>query len=285
MDIKQTSYCVEYILEKPWMGFCTSALSTSVIVVLIFPYIAYFINWNSISSQIIAIGLLAGACIQLSQLFYFQALSWSQTDTVAAYGNITPILVPIGQFLFFGDILPFHHYIGICILILASVGFYRMDNSLATRLHAFAAMMISCVILSIAFVLEDLIYQQIAFLPGFLLTGVGIALAGLLPIAIKGIRITLFRITLAKLKNVRIFLLAEVLNVMGIGFWAMSVNLGNPSHVAAIETVMPGMVFLLFIICQPQNSHIKKAASLITITAVTKWILVGLMVYGVLLIQ
>jgi drug/metabolite transporter (DMT)-like permease len=118
-------YCVDKIFSKPWLGVITSS-SISVGIFLLIPFLNMTVvipSWN-----ILGICLIIGAIIQLSQLFYFRALDNSDSGTVAAYWNITPVLLPIVSYWLFGYLITGNNYLGIILLIIASIGLCSIDK-------------------------------------------------------------------------------------------------------------------------------------------------------------
>jgi uncharacterized membrane protein len=107
-------HCVDKIFSKPWLGVVTSSG-----ISLGFLLLAPILNMNAIIPHwnILFICLVTGAIIQLSQLFYFRALDNSDSGTVAAYWNLTPIILPIFSYWLFGYSITGNNYIGIVLLV------------------------------------------------------------------------------------------------------------------------------------------------------------------------
>ena len=276
-------YCVENIFDKAWIGFVTSALTSGLVLAITLPFAAPFISWNSLNWNIVLIGFTAGSAIQLSQLFYFQSLSWSESDTVAAFGSLTPILLPIIRFSILGEKLPMIHYVGIATLVTASAGFYVLDLNFKTKIRALVLMIASCLFLVTAFSLEDILYTKTDFVTGFISTGVGITVIGCLPLFLKRNRIVVTKI-FSNVKNMHLLVVTEVLNIAAIGFWAGAISIGNPSYVAAVEATIPGFTYTLAAtasICRKKATSSSYSVRIFSF----KWALVSMMILGIVLLQ
>ncbi|MEP0912185.1 hypothetical protein NDI45_14790 [Leptolyngbya sp. GB1-A1] len=134
--------------------------------------------------QVVAVALLKGALIQISQVFYFEALSYSEASIVAAYWNITPIVLPIASFLLFGKVFQFRHYLGIATLITASVSLCLANANFEARWKSFYLMIFACCVQAAALLLEEYIFGHSSFFVGYLLATVGIIISGILPLLI-----------------------------------------------------------------------------------------------------
>lgn len=143
--------------------------------------------------EVAVVAILAVFLIQLSQVFYFQALAYSEAGIVAAYWNITPMILPIASFLLLGRVFQVRHYLGIVLLILVSVGFCLAYTSFKTRWKAFYLMSFACCIQAAALLLEEYIFNHSSFFIGFLLITIGIIVIGILPLLIRSIRLSFFK--------------------------------------------------------------------------------------------
>jgi drug/metabolite transporter (DMT)-like permease len=156
------AHCVERVFDRPWMGVITSAL-TSLVVVLIIPFAIPFVSWQVPRWEIVLLALLAGAVIQLSQAFYFQALDYSEAGIVAAYWNMTPALLPIASFVVLNKVLGGWRYLGIAILILASVSFCLLDTNFKARWRSFLLMVLASGLQVGALLLEKHVFEEGTF--------------------------------------------------------------------------------------------------------------------------
>jgi drug/metabolite transporter (DMT)-like permease len=120
-------YCVDHLFEKPWMGVVTSA-AASAIAFIGLPFILFYVDFSTFSLQLFLAAIIAGLFIQVSQGFYFTALSYSEAGIVAGYWNMIPALLPVASFIIFGQILSLNQYIGIVILIIASTALCLIDR-------------------------------------------------------------------------------------------------------------------------------------------------------------
>jgi drug/metabolite transporter (DMT)-like permease len=240
-------YCVDKIFEKPWMGSITSALASSV-VFLAFPFIQSQLDWHSLRWELVVLALAIGGLIQLSQALYFQALSYSEVGIVAAYLNLTPTFLPFASFLFFGEILQAHHYVGIIILTFASLCFSLLDTNFSARWLTLLLMTTVSCLEVIVLLLEKVLYERETFWVGFLLITTGIIISGLFPLAMPQIRQT-FRQNQSLLRPVIGLTLAiEIINLVALGSRQRAISLGIPSMVSAIGASVPAYTFGLSIL-------------------------------------
>jgi len=275
------SHCVEEIFEKPWMGVITSSLASTV-VFLVIPFAAPFIHWELPPPYIICLGLFAGVLIQLSQAFYFNALSYTETGIVAAYWNMTPALIPFLSYLIFRDILGFPEYLGISLLIVASVLMCMLDTNFHARWNSFFLMFSASLFQAFALLIEDKVFQHASYINGFLLITLGLVLAGSAPLLFKNVRKTFSRNAHLLKPAINIFIAIEVLNLFALATSQRAIYLGNPSLVAAVETSVPAYTFLLSLILIFFSSRFGDIETLKHLPV--KFGLVGLMVLGVFLV-
>ena len=276
------SYCVEDIFEEPWIGVITSALASFIIFIPL-PYIAPLLHWEMPTLSILLMALAAGALIQFSQFFYFKALSYSEAGIVAAYWNMVPALVPFASFLVFSRILKLEEYIGILLLILASVCFCLLDENKKMRWNSFFIMSIAACMQVIMFLLQDVVFEHIPYSEGFYIITAGLILAGLTPLLFRRKRIMIARNSGTLYRFARLFVYIEVINLAALASSQKAVSLGIPSLVAAVESTIPAYTFaisLLLFILLPMFGDPKSKQKLLQ-----KFSLVGLMTVGVFLIS
>ena len=241
------SHCVERVFEKPWMGVITSALASTVVFILI-PFILPEILNNPPQLIYILAALFAGFLIQVSQLLYFKSLEHSEAGIVAAYWNFTPALLPFAGFFLAHDLLPINKYIGIGVLVTASVLMCTLDTNFDKRWLTFFWMLIASICQVFALLLEDAVYNNVSYLLGFFMTTSGIVITGILPFVSKHVR-GVFSRNMHRLKPaMHIFFGIEIINLCALATSQRAISLGNPSLVAAVETTVPGYTFLLSIV-------------------------------------
>ncbi len=239
-------YCVDHVLEEPWMGVVTSAFA-SLIVYLIIPFVLPGIDWQSIQISWIATAFFVGVLIQLSQFFYFTALSYSEAGIVAAYWNFVPALLPIFGFFVFHDILSVKQYIGIFVLIFASTSLCFLDFHHKTRMITVVLMLLAALFQVAAYILMTAIYLHLDFIFAYLVIVTGLIFCGLLPLLAPRIRKSIFNTFYNKGSLSVFFLVIELANLMALGCAQMAIKLGDASLVAAVETTIPAFVFFLSI--------------------------------------
>ncbi len=270
-------HCVDKIFSKPWLGVVTSsAISTGIF--LIVPIVNKTIVIPELN--ILFICLITGAIIQLSQLFYFRALDSSDSGTVAAYWNLTPIFLPVISYWLFGYLITTNGYIGIFLLVIASVGLCSIDR-FTSRWDTLYLMSIAAGLQTIIVLLEKHIFEQTDFFGAFLTINVGIIVSGLASLGLGKVRLTLIKDLPKIQKALPIFILIELFNLAALYTGQIAVKLGDPVLVSAIQASTPAFAFgisLLMVILQRQLD-LETSRKL-----PVKWGFVGLMIAGVWLI-
>ena len=225
----------------------TGAFS-SLLILLPLGALSFWIGWQLPNAQIVAMALLAGILIQCSQLLYFYALNNTEAGIIAAYWNLVPVLVIILSFLFLREVLSPIHYIGIAMLIGASIAFCRLDSNLNTRWHSLFLMIIASAMQAILILIEDQVYQATTFLIGFGITTFGLILSGLVPILFRHTRRQLQQNLPILIPAAKLIIFIELINLLALSFSGRALDLGIPSFVSAVETTIPGYTFVLSIL-------------------------------------
>src|SRR5262245_47641726 len=122
------AYCVKKVFDRPWMGAITSSVSSSMALLLI-PTAWPFVVWRQPSLKVIALALLAGALLQLSQALYFQSLAFSEAGIISAYLNLIPVILPVISYFILRQAFGVLTYIGIALNIAASVWMCLIDSN------------------------------------------------------------------------------------------------------------------------------------------------------------
>lgn len=247
------AHCVEKVFDRPWMGVITGSLSSSLVFFLI-PFFIPFMDWEIPGWPIVGLALLAGALIQFSQAFYFQALEHSEAGIVAAYWNMTPILLPIASYILFGQHLGAWHYMGMLGLVICSGVFCILDQDFNGRWRSFFFMLAACCIQVMVILLEKHIFEHSPFVVAFLLVTAGITISGFCPLLMTSVRKALKSKIYSK-TVIAIIVGIEIINLMAILCSQQAIDHGTPSIVAAVETTIPAYTFLLsglLLILMPQ---------------------------------
>jgi uncharacterized membrane protein len=279
-------HCVDKIFSKPWLGVVTSSgISAGIFLLLpLFHPTVFIPNWD-----ILLLCLVTGAIIQLSQLFYFRALDSSDSGTVAAYWNLTPIFLPIISYWLFGSLITGGNYIGIALLVVASIGLCSIDE-FSGRWNTLYLMSIAAALQTLVVLLEKYIFDRTDFFGAFLSIAVGVIISGLSSLANKEIRLTFFK-DLPQIKQaLPIFVVIELINWGALYCGQTAVKLGVPTLVAAIEASTPAYAFgIALLIAKWQRNRIDSFACTggdrdTQRKLPIKWGLVGLMMTGVWLV-
>jgi uncharacterized membrane protein len=270
-------HCVDKIFSKPWLGVITSS-GISAGIFLLVPILNVPVAIPS--GHLFGICLLAGATIQLSQFFYFRALDCSDSGTVAAYWNLTPIFLLVISYWLFGYFITVNNYFGIILLIIASVGLCSIDK-FSNRWDTLYLMSIASGLQTIVVTIEKYIFDRTDFFGAFLSITAGIIISGLATLAIKKVR----SILIADLPLIRqalpIFIAIEIINLTALYTGQTAVKLGVPVLVSAIEASTPAFAFGLSLLIATG----KRRLDLETKRRLpVKWGLVAVMMGGVWLI-
>jgi uncharacterized membrane protein len=242
-------HCVDKIFSKPWLGVITSSgISAGIFLLVPLLNIPIVIpHWD-----LLVICLLTGAIIQLSQFFYFRALDCSDSGTVAAYWNLTPIFLILISYWLFGYLITSSNYIGIVLLIIASIGLCAVDK-FSNRWDTLYLMSIASGLLTIVMTIEKYIFDRTDFFGAFLSITAGMIISGLACLTLPEVRLTLVG-DFPKIKQaLPIFIAIELLNLVALYTGQIAVKLGVPVVVSAIEASTPAYVFglsFLIAICQ-----------------------------------
>lgn len=275
------SHCVGNVFDRPWMGVITSSLATAtifLIVLCVFPFTGYDLQLPDL--QIIVLAMAAGGLIQLGQTFYFKALEKTEAGIVAAYGNFTPTLLPIASYFLLGDVLEFWHYISIGVLVIASICFCLIDISRKGKCDSVFLMLITCALQVSAILIEKYVFEQGAFLAGFMFIIIGVVLSGVLPVLIIPNIRKAFVQNVPKLKPLApVFVGIEMANLIALYLSQKAIDLGSPTLSAAMETTVPGYTFLLTMLLLSLKHRFGNQEARYKIG--TKLVLVGIMTAGV----
>jgi drug/metabolite transporter (DMT)-like permease len=272
------AHCVDRVFNRPWVGVITGSVS-SLPAILIVPFAAPFMSWEPVGWQVVVLALLAGALIQLSQGLYFQALEYTEAGIVAAYWNMTPVLLPIASYLLFGQSLGLWQSLGMLGLVACSACFCLLDQSFEARWRSFVYMFIACCAQAGVLLVEKYILEHTPFLPVFLLVTTGIVISGSSLLLLSPVR-QVVRNNMASLKAIMVIITGmEIINLAAILCSQQAINLGIPTLVAAVETTVPAYTFLLsvllfFVMPRFADLRVRRKLNL-------KLLLVSLMVIGV----
>jgi drug/metabolite transporter (DMT)-like permease len=270
-------HCVDKIFSKPWIGVVTSSgISVGILLLISILNVTIIVpNWNNL-----LICLTIGAIIQLSQLFYFHALDCSDSGTVSAYWNLTPVFLPFISYWLFGYLINENSCIGIVLLVFASIGLCLIDK-FNGRWNTLFLMSIAAALQTVVVLLEKYVFDRTDFSGAFLSITVGIIISGLASLMIKKVRLILFQ-DLPKIKKALPILISiELINWAALYTGQTAVRLGNPSLVSAIEASTPAYAFgisLLIATLQRQTDIDTRRKLPI------KWGFVGVMMMGIWLI-
>jgi uncharacterized membrane protein len=270
-------HCVDNIFSKPWLGVVTSS-GISAGIFLLVP----FLNMPIVIPQwdILLVCIFTGATIQLSQIYYFRALDSSDSGTVSAYWNLTPTFLPVISYWLFGYIITGNNYIGIGLLLVASIGLCVIDK-FESKWDTLYLMSIAASLQTGVVLLEKYIFDRTQFFGGFLTVSMSIVVTGLLSLGMRTVRVSLAK-DLPKIKQaLPIFIIIELINWVALYTGQTAVKMGVPSLVSAIEASIPAFAFAISLtlmgLRHKIDVEVKRKLPI-------KWAMVGLMMIGVWLI-
>jgi uncharacterized membrane protein len=278
-------HCVDKIFSKPWLGVITSS-GISAGIFLLVPILNVPIvipDWD-----LLATCLLVGAIIQLSQFFYFRALDFSDSGTVAAYWNLTPIFLLVISYWLFGYFITANNYFGIILLLIASIGLCSIDK-FSNRWDTLYLMSIAAGLQTIVVMLEKYIFDRTDFFGAFLSITAGIIISGLATLTIEEVRSSLITDSRLIKQALPIFVAIEIINLMALYAGQSAVKLGVPVLVAAIEASTPAFAFGISMLIGTWRRRIARRGTMCELRETKrklsiKWGLVAVMMGGVWLI-
>jgi uncharacterized membrane protein len=270
-------HCVDNIFSKPWLGVITSS-GISAGIFLLVPFLNQPIilpNWD-----IMLICMCTGAIVQLSQVYYFRALDFSDSGTVSAYWNLTPTFLPVISYWLFGYIITGNNYIGIGLLLIASIGLCLIDK-FESKWDTLYLMSIAASLQTGVVLLEKYIFDRSQFFGAFLTISMAIVVTGLLSLGMREVRVSLVK-DLPKIKKaLPVFIIIELINWAALYTGQTAVKMGIPSLVSAIEASIPAFAFgislTIAMLHRKVDAETKRKLPI-------KWMMVGLMMIGVWLI-
>jgi uncharacterized membrane protein len=270
-------HCVDNIFSKPWLGVITSS-GISAGIFLLVPFLNMPIvipQWN-----ILLLCLFTGAIVQVSQVYYFRALDSSDSGTVSAYWNLTPTFLPVISYWLFGYLITGNNYIGIGLLLIASIGLCTIDK-FESKWDTLYLMSIAASIQTGVVLLEKYIFDRSDFFGAFLSITTGIFMTGLLSLGMRTVRVSLMK-DLPKIKQaLPVFIVIELINWAALYTGQSAVKMGVPALVSAIEASIPAFAFgislSIAMLTRRIDDETKQKLPI-------KWAMVGLMMIGVWLI-
>jgi uncharacterized membrane protein len=267
-------HCVDKIFSKPWLGVITSSgISAGVLLLLPILQVPAVIP----SGDLFAICLLTGAIIQFSQFFYFRALDCSDSGTVSAYWNMTPIFLLAVNYWLFGNLITQATYFGIALLIVASIGLCAIDK-FSKRWDALYLMSIASGLLTISMTIEKYIFDRTDFFGAFLCITVGTIVSGLATLSLPLVRLTLIKDLPKIARSLPVFIAIELINLAALYSGQLAVKLGSPALVSAIEASTPAYAFGLSLLIAVWKQRLDRDSIR---NLPIKWGSIGVMMLGV----
>ena len=174
--------------------------------------------------------------------FYFKVLfKLNDASNLECFLGFSVILVPALAFLFLGEKLTSFQYLGIGISLIGVIWLFIISVAKNTIKESFLTMSYTVTILSITYVIQDNIYQQINFYTGLMLFLLGQFLASLLIWKLYNCRISIKE----TYKFGPLFLVSQMLGVAAVIFSQRAISISpSVTLVVAIESTTPLFIML-----------------------------------------
>jgi len=198
-----------------------------------------FQNWN-----IVIAGFCSGLFYALHLMFYYQAMFIANDATHAeTFINTEVVLVPILAFIVLGETLAATNYLGI---FLSALGVIILGWGARAHVvgHRRLAMFLACAVFasSIAFVLEDILFDLTDYRTGLFFYAIGVLVAAI-PLALQqGAIVTSLRL----IRYFRFIATAEIFTLIATMASLRAIETGpSVSLVTVIETARPVLIMVL----------------------------------------
>lgn len=238
------AYCVDKVFDRSWIGIFTSALA----MLFVMPLLAIGLLFGGVSTmsmESVALCGLSGVVFMTSQILYFKALEETESGIVAAYWNIIPLILPVLSYFLWGEVLTQSRYIGIGVLIVSSVLFCLLDDSLQSRWNSIGVMFLAAWMQVLYFILQKHIFSQCEVYQAFLVITLAMAITGVIPLLFSAQR-KVISVNMRRIWPVFwLILLIEIANLIAIATSQFAVNLAAPSLVSAVEASTPAYTFIV----------------------------------------
>ena len=256
-------HCVNRIFSKPWLGVVTnSGISAGIFLLVPFLNIPITIpQWD----------------VLLICLF-----------TVSADWNLTLTFLPVISYWLFGYLITGNNYIGIRLLLMASIGLYAIDK-FESKWDTLYLMSIAASIQTGVVLLEKYTFDRSDCFGAFLSITTGIFMTGLFSLGVRSVGISLVK-DLPKIKQaLPVFIIIELINWVALYTGQSAVKMGVPSLVSAkrkrddksFEASIPAFAFgislVLAMLTHKVDAETKRKLPV-------KWTMVSLMMVEVWLV-
>lgn len=224
------------------------------------------------------------ALVNVGYLYpYYKALEQNDTSIVISLFALGHVFVPILAFLFVGEVLTPLQYLGVAIIILASVGI-SLERIGRLRMNASLWWMLLCTfILSFEYVLYKLVFIEVDWITGFTWPVVFSFVLAFLLLFIPSTRRNIINSAGIFKRNIHIFTLEELTTFLGIAAGTYAVSVAPVTVVKAIMAVEPAFVLLYAILFARLSPGLFKE-EIDSATIYRKLLLFGVMGIGLMLV-
>ncbi len=247
-----TGYIDKYLISKYLKSDRIGALMlfSAFFAILILPCV-FIIERNilSVPSSTILFLILVGILSFIAILFYFKALTYTDTSSIIPYFQLIPVFGFIFGYFVLGEIIPTKTLIGGFIIILGSIllGFRKNESRFRFEYKVVFLMIGSSLTYALYEVLFKLVTVKESFLVSFFWQNVGLLLAGiLLYIGISDYRKDFHDLIKNNGKRVLgLNLINEILNTGGVALIQYASLLVPIVLVLLVNSLQPMIVFIL----------------------------------------
>ena len=218
-----------------------------VILTVVFPIDVY-----NIKMATVVVALLGGMLFQTSLLFYFEAFKHEKPSVVIALFSIAPAFVPFIAFLIVDERLYVMQYLGLGIVLVASVAITTTSFRRIGRSPVLGLMLLTALILAISMVLQKYAYNKADFWTCFVVYSSGMVLASLCKLAFsKSGRRFIGQLRQSWDRALLFAAVAETLSLVAYFIYSMAISRGPVSLVVVLSAVQPIYVLLIGILLFP----------------------------------
>ena len=174
--------------------------------------------------------------------FYFKVLfKLNDASNLECFLGFSVILVPVLAFVFLGEKLAMFQYLGILISFLGVTCLFVISVTKRSFKDSFYNMTNTVVLLSLTYIIQDKVYQQVNFHTGLTLFLIGQALASILLWKFKKCRLSIRETC----KFGPLFFISQMLGVAAVIFSQRAINISpSVTFVVAIETTTPLFIMM-----------------------------------------
>lgn len=234
-----------YLVNRLFERKTTLMFYVTFLNILFLPPLFLFFGLPDIPSVYTALIFLGLAFINVIYLYpYYKALEQEDTSHVIALFSLGKVFVPVLAYFLVGEVLTLIQYVGIAIIVLASIGLSYQAGARLKLSSSLWWMLLCTFILSFEAVLYKLVFESVDWVTGFswpvILSFLFAFPLLLVPKVASDIRSNWPRFK----ANLHVFTLGELATFLGIAAGTYAIAAAPVSVVKAIMSVEPIFVLL-----------------------------------------